>query len=551
MNLTECIQDFPKYSHPSKETQPQASFRSITQKTPFKGLYSSHYNIAKNILIGYKDPAKIYLIDFGLSQPFVDFNSGFHVQKQNLSYFSGNFMFASLNSCRGNNKSRRDDIESVFYLMIYLYNNNFLPWRDFQECLEDCLKYVLLLNFEEEPKYDYLIEQLKNAYTLEIFNAGLLLNINCFKSPVFEWNVNKDMIFNFYQVSLATRFTKAQTQLDSQWAKGEVVQKENLDVISTSLMKSKIFLNLSGSNYELSHGSAQINLDNSPMSADLNMMSNGDMNLNSDNLRVPGFKRNGSVGYNRSQKNLQGFSKFKPQNQNRQSHSPQQQRHFNIDKSRLQPKSSQKFENLNIGQYQDDGYNSPCLNRKSSFFGKAQKDNQRKSSFRGKSNAEEKVDKPTAYDKDNDAIFSDENLEEDRSYESLSNEDDFDDVKDHIKQDARISSSDILVQQLENQDFSKGMRVSEMQQTSQGEVNISSKDLDEQQTYGGNFQAQQQNQIGYHKNQIAQPPFRVMKVNQNDLRSKGGSNSPQLSEHHLHQQQYQQQKQNEDAMMID
>lgn len=64
-------------------------------------------------------------------------------------------------------------------------------------------------------------------------------------------------------------------------------------------MKSKIFLNLSGSNYDLSHGSAQMNLDNSPMSADLNMMSNGDMNLNSDNLRVPGFRRNGSVGFNR------------------------------------------------------------------------------------------------------------------------------------------------------------------------------------------------------------------------------------------------------------
>lgn len=86
----------------------------------------------ENILIGYKDPAKIYMIDFGLSQPYVDFNTGYHVQKTNLSYFSGNFMFASLNSCRGNNKSRRDDIESIFYLMIYLYNNNYLPWRDFK-----------------------------------------------------------------------------------------------------------------------------------------------------------------------------------------------------------------------------------------------------------------------------------------------------------------------------------------------------------------------------------------------------------------------------------
>ena len=101
-------------------------------------------------MIGYKDPAKIYLIDFGLSQAYIQeklplvgsMNDNdqcsslempkLHIQKQNLAYFSGNFMFASLNSCRGNNKSRRDDIESIFYLIIYLYNENYLPWRDFK-----------------------------------------------------------------------------------------------------------------------------------------------------------------------------------------------------------------------------------------------------------------------------------------------------------------------------------------------------------------------------------------------------------------------------------
>ena len=35
---------------------------------------------------------------------------------------------------------------------------------NFIECLEEALKYVLLLNFDEEPRYDYLIEQFKTAY---------------------------------------------------------------------------------------------------------------------------------------------------------------------------------------------------------------------------------------------------------------------------------------------------------------------------------------------------------------------------------------------------
>ena len=62
-----------------------------------------------NILIGYKDPSKVFLIDFGLSCKYLDEN-GQHIKKEHIKKFSGNFMFASLNSCRGNNKSRRDDI---------------------------------------------------------------------------------------------------------------------------------------------------------------------------------------------------------------------------------------------------------------------------------------------------------------------------------------------------------------------------------------------------------------------------------------------------------
>lgn len=188
----------------------------------------------ENILIGYRDPSKIYLIDFGLSQAYLEPHfcqnitpngvegpplvTYTHILKQNLAYFSGNFMFASLNSCRGNNKSRRDDIESIFYLFIYLYNNNYLPWRDFKgtfkqmviqrlqlkvtkslfkmipPIMEDCLKYVLLLNYDEEPKYDYLIEELKKAYNQLCMESGEKPQ-STFKSPIFDWNV-----------SLATRF---------------------------------------------------------------------------------------------------------------------------------------------------------------------------------------------------------------------------------------------------------------------------------------------------------------------------------------------------------
>jgi serine/threonine protein kinase len=65
----------------------------------------------ENILVDHKDPNRVHFIDFGLAQSFVD-QDGKHVEKAYMRKFSGNFLFASLNSCRGNNKSQRDDVES-------------------------------------------------------------------------------------------------------------------------------------------------------------------------------------------------------------------------------------------------------------------------------------------------------------------------------------------------------------------------------------------------------------------------------------------------------
>ena len=86
----------------------------------------------ENILVGHNDTDVLYLIDFGLATVF-QLEDGKHVEKQQLFKFSGNFLFASLSSCRGYNKSRRDDIEAAFYILIYLINGCKLPWSDFEQ----------------------------------------------------------------------------------------------------------------------------------------------------------------------------------------------------------------------------------------------------------------------------------------------------------------------------------------------------------------------------------------------------------------------------------
>ena len=169
-----------------------------------------------NILVGYKDPSTIYLIDFGVSQRFIDDN-GEHIQKKTEESFSGNFQFASLNACCRTVKTRRDDIQSLMNIMIYLLNENQLPWSDFvkmfkdkdyvfgdylnerldikytKELIQMCpnplkkiLKQILTLRFNQEPPYDELIELLKQQIVTNV-------KIGPDLQPLyhnFEWNQN-------------------------------------------------------------------------------------------------------------------------------------------------------------------------------------------------------------------------------------------------------------------------------------------------------------------------------------------------------------------------
>lgn len=81
-----------------------------------------------NMLVDKETGAIICLIDFGLSVFYIDRsygdNSMIHNKKQFINSFTGNLIFSSRNSLLGNTKSRRDDVESGFYLIIFLLNRN-------------------------------------------------------------------------------------------------------------------------------------------------------------------------------------------------------------------------------------------------------------------------------------------------------------------------------------------------------------------------------------------------------------------------------------------
>ena len=139
----------------------------------------------QNFLIGKKDPKIIYLIDFGLCRKYRSSRTGKHIKFSNIKKSCGSLRFLSVNGNRGNELSRRDDLESFGYMLIYLANN-YLPWMS-KELLKlddkvlikemfklkylttpeklckglndefvQYMKYIRKLEFEEDPDYNYL-----------------------------------------------------------------------------------------------------------------------------------------------------------------------------------------------------------------------------------------------------------------------------------------------------------------------------------------------------------------------------------------------------------
>ena len=117
----------------------------------------------ENFLIGLSKKTNIiYIIDYGLSKQYKDSITGAHIPYAENKNFTGTARYASISTHIGTEQSRRDDMESIGHMLIYLAKGS-LPWQGLQAANKK-EKYHKILNKKMTTQIDILCKNLSQEF---------------------------------------------------------------------------------------------------------------------------------------------------------------------------------------------------------------------------------------------------------------------------------------------------------------------------------------------------------------------------------------------------
>ncbi|KTW30375.1 hypothetical protein T552_00848 [Pneumocystis carinii B80] len=221
-----------------------------------------------NFLMGIgKRGNQVNVIDFGLAKKFRDPKTHLHIPYRENKNLTGTARYASINTHLGVEQSRRDDLESLGYVMMYFCRGS-LPWqglkaatkkqkydrimekkmttptevltRGFPNEFAIYLNYTRSLRFDDKPDYSYLRKLFRDLFVREGFHYDYM----------FDWT-----IFKYNQTKQTQTITQTQEEgavhvLDDQNTNFQKTRNANTiaQTSATNGMQSSVFPSRAGGN---------------------------------------------------------------------------------------------------------------------------------------------------------------------------------------------------------------------------------------------------------------------------------------------------------------
>jgi casein kinase 1 len=102
------------------------------------------------------------MIDYGLSRRYRDLNTHEHIPPVEGRSLTGTARYASLAASQGLEPSRRDDLESLGFVLIYLLRGS-LPWMGLQ-CADPPAQFALVREMKAQLTIEQLCAELPDAF---------------------------------------------------------------------------------------------------------------------------------------------------------------------------------------------------------------------------------------------------------------------------------------------------------------------------------------------------------------------------------------------------